>query len=53
MAPVVWPLSNRKEATNSKRDLMAYGFNARVVRVTYTEPQIVPNAKATKGKTNA
>lgn len=42
----IWPLSFRANAVKHKRDLKEHGFKARVVRVTFTDPEILPNATA-------
>jgi len=41
--PVVWPLSQRKYATEFKRELMQHlqGCRARVVRVTFEMPEVM------------
>ncbi|WP_124451282.1 hypothetical protein [Paucibacter sp. KBW04] len=36
--PPVWPLSQRRFAVAHKRNLLAEGFRARVVRVEFTVP---------------
>jgi hypothetical protein len=40
----LWAKHQRKRAVAHKRDLMAEGFNAKVVRVEWTPPVIIPNA---------
>jgi hypothetical protein len=42
---VIWPLSYRANAVKLKRGLKANGLKARVVRVEYTDPKILPTAK--------
>lgn len=37
----VWPKSRRSLAVEHKRMLRAHGFNARVVPVTFTRPEII------------
>lgn len=41
---VIWPLSYRANAVKLKRCLKGNGLKARVVRVEYTDPKILPNA---------
>jgi len=42
IARAVWPLSARKNAVHHKKTLRAHGMNARVVRVAYSDPEIIP-----------
>jgi hypothetical protein len=39
--PPVWTLSQRRFAVAHKRELRAQGFKARVVRVTFTTPEVL------------
>jgi len=41
----LWPHSQRSGACTLKRELREDGFTARVVRVRWMPPQIVPNVK--------
>lgn len=37
----VWPLRYRKNAVAHKRELAGHGFKVRVVKVAYSDPEII------------
>ncbi len=39
--PAVWPLSQRRYATQHKRELAQHGLKGRVVQVAYRQPSFV------------
>jgi hypothetical protein len=39
IAPPIWTLQQRRYAVAHKRDLILNGFDAKVVRVTFTDPE--------------
>lgn len=39
--PVVWALRNRKYALKFKKELLAYGMRSEIVKVSYTDPEII------------